>query len=153
MSKIDERTVKQRIDAFVAACKAKGIKATHQRIEIMRELASTQEHPDADAVYRRVRERIPSIALDTVYRTLKLLEENGIISRVGWAKERARFDANRQRHHHFVCTQCGLMRDFYDEALDQLHPSPNVPEMASVETVYIELRGVCWSCRNRRQVE
>jgi len=145
--------IQKRVDGFLAACRAKGIKATHQRVEIMRELASTEEHPDADALYQRVRERIPTMALDTVYRTLKLLEENGIVSRIGCTRERARFDGNTARHHHFVCTKCGLVRDFYDEAFNNLKAPREVPEMGCVDSVYVELRGLCCSCRAQNREE
>jgi Fe2+ or Zn2+ uptake regulation protein len=83
MGNIDEAKTEARVAGFLAACREHGIKATHQRIEIVRELASTEDHPDAESIYERVQERIPTISLDTVYRTLRLLEDNDIISRVG----------------------------------------------------------------------
>ena len=129
------------------------MKATHQRTEILRELAGTEDHPDAETVFRSVRKRVPAISLDTVYRTLKLFEEKGLIVRMGAMKERARFDANTSRHHHFVCTQCGLVRDFYDEALDSLTASRDIPEMGCVDSVYVELRGVCRKCREQKSKE
>ena len=146
-----KKEIQKRIAGLLAACRARGIKATHQRVEIMRELASTEEHPDADALYQRVRERIPTMALDTVYRTLKLLEENGIVSRVGCTRERARFDGNTARHHHFVCTKCGLVRDFHDETFDSLKAPREVPEMGCVNSVYVELRGLCQECRKQNR--
>jgi Fur family peroxide stress response transcriptional regulator len=135
---------------FVDACREQGIKATHQRVEILRVLAGSEEHPDAESVYDRVRERVPSISLDTVYRTLRFFEEHGIIARVGSVKSRARYDANRDRHHHFVCTKCGLVRDFYSEQLDRMKPPPDINTIGKVNAVYVELRGVCRKCRKEK---
>src|SRR3990172_3610995 len=108
------------IAPFVDKCRALRIKGTHQRTEIYREIASTDAHPDAKTVYRGGRQRIPAISFDTVYRTLRLFEKEGIISRVGHQGESARFDANMDLHHHFVCTVCGLVKDFRSELLDHL---------------------------------
>lgn len=150
---ITEEQDQKRLTEFADACRQHGIKATHQRTEILRELAGTEEHPDAETVYKSVRRRVPAISLDTVYRTLKLFEDKGVIVRMGAMKERARFDANTSRHHHFVCTQCGLIRDFYDEALDSLKAPQVVPEMGCVDSVYVELRGLCRSCRKQNKKE
>ncbi len=132
---------------FLESCRNQGIKATHQRMEILRELVDTDEHPDAETLYKRVRRRIPTISLDTVYRTLRLLEDKGVIARVGSAQERARFDAHTDRHHHFVCTECGLIGDVYSEALDRFAAPPEVSAMGSVDGVYVELRGRCRKCQ------
>jgi len=153
MTGITEKQVEERVKAFLTSCRQQGIRVTHQRTEILRALAGTGEHPDAETLYRRVRERVPAISLDTVYRTLRLLEENGAIVRMSVMKERARFDANTSQHHHFVCTQCGLVRDFYDEAFDRLKASPGLPEAGLVDSVYVELRGLCRSCREQRRKE
>ena len=150
MGNIDHAKTEERVDGFLAACKEHGIKATHQRVEIMRELASTEEHPDAETVYKRVQERIPTISLDTVYRTLRLLEDNGVISRVGSMKDRARFDANTDRHHHFVCSECRLIGDFYSEELAHFPTPSEVAKMGSVDAVYVEMRGRCRRCREKR---
>ena len=143
------KTLKNRIDNFAETCRRHGIKATHQRMEIFRELAGTGEHPDADTIYRRVKKRIPAISLDTVYRTLRLLEEIGIISRVGFVEERTRFDANTDHHYHFVCTECGLVRDFYSTALDEFRPPAEASELGEVDEMYLEVRGICRKCTEK----
>jgi Fur family transcriptional regulator, peroxide stress response regulator len=145
--KANEKQMSSRLADFAITCREHGIVATHQRTEIYRELAGTAEHPSAEAIYKRVRTRIPAISLDTVYRTLRLLESKGVISRVGSAEERTRFDANTDRHHHFVCTECGLIGDFYSDALDRFSVPPEVSAMGSVNGVYVELRGRCRQCQ------
>lgn len=141
--------VEQRVAEFLAICRRQGVKATHQRTEILRELASSGEHPDAETILVRVRQRIPAISVDTIYRTLRLLEDSGVIARVGSMRDRTRFDANTDRHHHFVCTECGLIGDFYSDAMNRLPVPREVSEMGSVEGVYVELRGVCRKCKQK----
>ncbi len=145
MNNLDQ--IEHRLQNFCEVCRSKGIKATHQRLEIMRALAATDNHPNAESIYEEVRATLPTISLDTVYRTLRMFEEKGIIARVGPIRDTARFDANTSDHHHFVCSKCGKIRDFYSDALDNFSTPPEVRHMGSVEQAYIELRGVCRDCQ------
>jgi Fur family peroxide stress response transcriptional regulator len=142
----DAKQLDLRLQSFAELCRRKGLKTTHQRTEIYRELASTVEHPDAETIYMRVRPRIAGISLDTVYRTLRLFEEEGIASRVGLVGARARYDANVREHPHFVCRRCGAMCDVPLLKLGDLESSPALEQVGRVDTVSIELRGVCRSC-------
>ena len=137
-----------RIAWFLERCQQAGIKATHQRTEIFRELAQTEEHPDAETIYERVKRRIPAISQDTVYRNLRTLAEQRIIQKVGAIGYRTRFDANLDPHHHFVCTACGMIRDFYTGEFDRFQSPRSVREMGSVDSVHVELRGICKVCRS-----
>jgi Fur family transcriptional regulator, peroxide stress response regulator len=137
----------ERLAEFVDACRQQGIKATHQRREIFRELVQTKEHPDAKTLYDRVRQRVPAVSLDTVYRTLKLFEEKGIIWRVGTTQGNARYDANTDPHGHFICSECGMIWDVHSEALNRFTVPHEVAEIGSVDTVCLQLRGRCWKCQ------
>jgi Fur family peroxide stress response transcriptional regulator len=148
--KIEAKEVERRTKVFSGICRRYGVKATHQRSEIYRELAGTNEHPDAETIYAQVRKRIPAISLDTVYRTLRLLEKKGLISRVGSFGEKTRFDANTDRHHHFVCTRCGFIGDIYNEEWDDFRAPSDVMAMGTVNSVHIELRGLCKACQGKQ---
>jgi len=139
--------VKRRMNAFLEACRALGVKLTHQRIEIYRELASTEEHPDAITLHRRIRRRIPTISLDTVYRNLGLLEEHGLIAIVGMSHERLRFDANLEPHHHFACLKCGMMRDFVSDHSDTRAWPEEIRAFGEPVSLHLEVRGICKNCR------
>jgi len=145
--KVDAKEVKRRLQSFTDVCRKQGLKTTHQRTEIYRELARTREHPDADTIYKRVRRRIPAISLDTVYRTLRLLEEEGVIARVGILEERNRFDAHVEDHHHFVCTHCGAMRDVHGVELNGTAARAAMDAIGTVSSVHVELRGTCRQCQ------
>jgi Fur family peroxide stress response transcriptional regulator len=136
----------RRIDQFTAACREAGLKLTPQRIEIFREVASSAEHPDADAILKGVRERVPSVSLDTVYRTLWFLEDLGLIRTMGQTGGSTRFDANLGSHHHFVCERCGLIRDFDSAEFDALAAPDEARRLGSVSHVRVEVRGLCSAC-------
>ena len=146
MMKITEQEVEQRISHFKGVCRDKGLKLTHQRIEIYREVAQTGEHPDADSVYRRVRKRIPTVSLDTVYRTLWWLNDLGLVETLGLSHERTRFDANLAPHHHFVCKKCGITRDFYSTDLDNIKLPDSVIAFGEIEATHVEVEGICTTC-------
>jgi len=137
--------VEHRLEHLTEVCRSSGMRMTHQRMEIFREVAATGEHPDADTIFKRVRKKLPMISHDTVYRTLASLEEAGLINRVDPACGRARFDANTDEHHHFICKQCGSITDVY------LNIEPTLPEgietIGSVESLHLQIRGVCKNCK------
>lgn len=127
------------------ACQNAGLRMTHQRMEIFREVARTDEHPDADTIFKRVRERLPTVSNDTIYRTLASLEEMGLVSRVDPVCGRARYDANCDVHHHFICTQCGCITDVY---LKQELPLPEgIENLGHAESLHLQVRGVCHNCK------
>ena len=149
--KIIKRKIEQRMRHFEQVCRDAGIRLTHQRMEIFREVAKTGDHPDADMVYQGVRQRMPTVSLDTIYRTLWLLNDLGLITTLGLSRDRTRFDANLNRHHHFVCIQCGLTRDFYSDKFDELKLPESVRTLGQVETTHVEVRGICLHCAARKQ--
>jgi Fur family peroxide stress response transcriptional regulator len=139
--------VERRLEHLQATARAAGVKLTHQRLEIFRELASTEEHPDADAIYRAVRRRMPTVSLDTVYRTLWMLHDLGLVTTLGPQRDRVRFDANLDHHHHFSCVRCGLVRDFESEALARLPLPASVAALGRVHDAHVEVRGTCGACQ------
>ena len=144
--RISEKEIARRIGLFESVCRKNSIKITHQRVEIFREVAQTDDHPDAEQVYIRVRERLPRVSLDTVYRTLWLLKDLGLVVTTSRGQERTRFDANLKDHHHFFCTQCGLTRDFYTDELDANIVSEAVGGYGRIESSHLEIRGICHMC-------
>ena len=138
--------IERRMRRFTEVCRTCGLKITHQRMEVFRQLAGTEDHPDAETIYQSVRHRIPTISRDTVYRTLATLEEQGLVRKAEMLSGKARYDANVDRHHHFVCHQCGRVHDFYSDALDELPVPRSVFALGRVESSHVQLRGTCMSC-------
>ena len=137
----------RRLKSFLDLCQSRGFKATPQRLEILRQVAQTDEHPEAEVICARVRKRMPTVSADTIYRTLAFLEENGLIQKLSRLHGSARFDANVQKHHHFVCMECGGAWDFYSEELDNFSPPPEVATLGAVSSVHAELHGICKACQ------
>lgn len=143
---LDQSEIDRRMDAFREACVKAGMKLTHQRIEVFREVAVTEEHPDVETILARVRTRIPTISMDTVYRTLKTMERLKVVSRVTLFCEPARFDANMKAHHHLLCVRCGAMKDFSSPDMNDLPLPPEAQNWGEVKSVHVELRAVCSEC-------
>jgi Fur family transcriptional regulator, peroxide stress response regulator len=143
---VSKTQIERRMRRFTKTCQAHGLKLTHQRMEVFRELAGADDHPDAETIYRGVSRRVPAISRDTVYRTLATLEERGLVRKAEILASKGRYDANMDRHHHFVCTECGLVRDFYSETLDELPLPKSVKTLGHVESAHVQLRGICSKC-------
>ena len=141
--------VGRRLEQFKAACRKAGVKLTHQRLEIFREIAASTEHPDAETVFRGIQARIPTVSLDTVYRALWLLDGLGLITTLGPRRESVRFDPNLEHHHHYVCVQCGLAKDFESADLNVLPIPASVKKFGSVMATHVEVRGLCAACAKK----
>jgi Fur family peroxide stress response transcriptional regulator len=139
------------MDRFKRQLRQAGVKLTHQRMEIFREVATSQHHPDAEKIYKSVCKRLPFLSLDTVYRTLWSLLDLGLITTLGPPRKTVRFDANMNLHHHFVCTKCGMTRDFYSKKLDRLKIPGSEEILESVQRTQVEVRGICMKCSKRKQ--
>lgn len=142
----ERQAVRQRMDHFKDVLRRSGIKLTHQRLEIFQEVAKSGDHPDAETIFKGVRRSVPTVSLDTVYRTLWLMVDLGILTTLGPPRERVRFDANMDSHHHFVCVECGMTRDFNCEEFDRLKVPNAVNTLGSVEIAQVEVRGRCVQC-------
>jgi Fur family peroxide stress response transcriptional regulator len=116
-------------------------------MEIFRVVISTEEHPDAVTVHRRVKKRIPTVSLDTVYRNLKLLADHGLLAIVGMSQESLRFDGNMQEHHHFACVKCGLIRDFSSGAIGGLTMPDEAKTFGAPLSLHLEVKGICATCQ------
>ena len=138
------------MNRFLEACRRSGMKLTHQRMEVFREVASSDEHPDAETVYQRVRQRVTGISRDTVYRTLSSMEAQGLVRKAEVLFGRGRYEANMDRHHHFVCTVCGLVSDFYSEPLNDLPIPKSVQTIGSIQSTHVQVRGICSACSSKQ---
>jgi len=146
-----ETDVDARLKALEDACRKAGAKVTHQRREVLRAVVETEAHPDAHTVFKRVRESMPTISFDTVYRTLSFLEEHGLIRRLHTSGERARFDGNTRPHHHFICTECGRILDFESEGLDEIDLPDDIPKLGTPRSSQLQVFGICRNCEARKE--
>ena len=102
-------------------CKAKGLRLTGPRRVIAKVLTEATDHPDAIALHRRAMEIDPGIAIATVYRTVSLLQEKGILERHTFSDGRARYEpADREHHDHFIDIETGKIVEFKSDAIEKL---------------------------------
>src|SRR5688572_22530910 len=99
-----------------AALRQRGMRVTPQRVVVHRALRELDRHVTADELLDAVTERLPSVSLPTIYATLELLEELGMVRRVQRAGTTL-FDPRTDAHHHLVCTSCGSVEDL-ESSLD-----------------------------------
>jgi len=138
--------LKEMMANLASVLRAAGLKLTPQRLEIYRRTAATAAHPDIETIHREVRETIPGISLDTVYRTLDLFRGLGLVSSLRPHPGPVRFDANTAPHHHFVCNRCASTLDFIAPELDALEVPVTARALGRVESAHIEVRGLCPIC-------
>lgn len=102
-------------------CKNLGLRMTEQRRVIARLLSSSHDHPDVDELHRRAYKIDPKIALSTVYRTLKLWAEKGLIDSQNFGDGRARFELAPDKHHdHLINMNTGDVIEFYSPEIERL---------------------------------
>jgi Fur family transcriptional regulator, ferric uptake regulator len=102
-------------------CAEKGMRMTEQRRVITRVLSEATDHPDAEELYARASALDPNMSLATVYRTVRLFEEAGVISRHDFGDGRARFEELPDTHHdHLIDVKTGEVIEFVDEEIEKL---------------------------------
>lgn len=108
-------------NSIIARCEAKGLRMTEQRRVIARVLEASDDHPDVEELYARTVDVDSSISLATVYRTVKLFEEAGILDRLEFGDGRARYeDAERDHHDHLIDMNSGAVIEFVDPDIEAL---------------------------------
>ena len=102
-------------------CIAKGVKLTDQRRIIAKVMGDSQDHPDVDELYNRVSKIDPKISIATVYRTVKLFEEAGIITKHDFKGGKARYEELNESHHdHLIDIKTGEIIEFVDDEIEKL---------------------------------
>lgn len=144
-----ELIIEQKIEQLKHACKEKGMRVTPQRIAIFKEVAQSCSHPDVETVYEAVKDKMPNVSMDTVYRTMASLEELGMIFRVDSQLPKARFDADKTPHHHFICTECNEVYDIFLEQGEETTIAKNAEKFGKIKDVNVQIRGICTKCLNK----
>ena len=107
-------------DTLLSRCLAKNIRMTSQRQIIIQVIEESDDHPDVDQLYLRSVELDNTISIATVYRTVKLLEEAGLIDRLEFGDGRSRYEEAGEHHEHLVDIETGEIHEFYNEELETL---------------------------------
>ena len=106
---------------IIARCERKGLRMTGQRRVIAQVLQDSDDHPDVEELYARASVMDAAISIATVYRTVKLFEEAGILERLEFGDGRARYeDADREHHDHLIDMNSGEVIEFCDPEIEEL---------------------------------
>ncbi|MBN1147767.1 MAG: transcriptional repressor [Anaerolineales bacterium] len=133
--------------------RSQGGRMTTQRRLILEALECLVCHPSAEEVFDEVRQQDPSLNLSTVYRTLRWLEQEGLVSARRFDDERRqeRFDpALPAEHHHFVCSVCKCVIEFDDHLIDEGKARFEARSGCEVKSASFTLYGICSQCKNER---
>ena len=133
-------------------CAERGLKMTDQRRVIARVLSEAHDHPDVEAVHRRATAIDPNISIATVYRTVRLFEEAGILAKHDFGDGRARYEETPDEHHdHLIDIQSGKVVEFHNDEIEELQR--RIAEKAGYKLVghRLELYGVPLDGKNSRQ--
>ena len=130
-------------DSIEKKCELKGVKLTEQRKIIAKVMSESNDHPNVDELYNRVSKVDSKISIATVYRTVKLFEESGILAKHEFKGDKARYEELNEGHHdHLIDIKSGQIIEFVDEEIEKLQKK--VAEKYGYELVdhKLELYGV-----------
>ncbi len=135
---------------FRKVCKHASLAVTHQRQVIYEVLTSIEGHPSPEEVYARVKRRIPSISLATVYKNIHLFIESGIFRQVSLHHGSMRVETNHTAHHHLVCTECKSISDIDADLLGLTNVEDRLPGGFLVQRMAIDVLGLCEVCQRQQ---
>ncbi len=134
-------------EAFLRTrCHEHNLRVTPQRLAIFKLVRESTEHPNADAVFRRIRRKYSDISFDTVNRTLLSFARIGILKVVEGYGYPKRFDPKLESHHHFHCVRCNRIIDFHEVSFDALRVPRSISEQHTVIDKRVVLEGICDKC-------
>ena len=148
--KLDRVSLEDRLSEFSNVCRTNHLAVTLQRLAIYRVLLESENHPDAEAIYKNLHSKYPTLSLATVYKTLETLGRLGVIVPVNPVHETVRYEANLDRHHHLICVDCKEVIDLYDSELDGLAPKADARHGYELLGHTVQFRGVCAECHSAR---
>jgi Fur family ferric uptake transcriptional regulator len=109
------------MDRIEQQCIEKGMRMTDQRRVVARVLSAAEDHPDVEELYHRAAAVDPNISLATVYRTVRLFEEAGVVERHDFGDGRSRYEeAGNDHHDHLINIKTGQVVEFFDEEIEKM---------------------------------
>ena len=129
----------------------KGFKVTPQRLAVYEVLSRTKAHPNAETIYNKLQPNYPTMSLATVYKTLDILSEIGLVQVLNVGEESFRYDANTESHPHVHCVQCGRVDDIFD--VDDSEFMERLTQKTAYQLTGKQLYfyGICPSCQKKQK--
>lgn len=139
--------MKPSYEALKNALKEKGVGLSHQRLKVLEYLSDHPTHPTADEVYSELKQNIPTLSKTTVYNTLKVLVESGLVRTLGIEGHQARYDLKDIEHGHFKCLGCGQI---FDVPMDVDSLMPGFLSSWEVRETEVHFKGHCPECASNK---
>lgn len=122
----------------------RGLKVTPQRMAILEAIYNLKNHPTAENIIDYIKKMYPNVATGTVYKVLGVLVENRLIKKVTTEKDAMRYDGIMESHHHLYCQDTELIKDYFDEELDELlqkyFEKKNLPGF-KIDNIILQIKG------------
>ncbi len=138
----------QALNSFIQECKNRGMNVTYPRMAIYKILLAHRGHPSAEDIFKEVKKDYANISLATVYKTMEMLAEHELISKVTPLHDIARYDCNPHFHHHLVCVRCKKIIDITSESLDQIKIPEQIDKDFKILHYQVQIDGICKNCQS-----
>lgn len=123
------------------------LKNSRQRDAIMAFLQSREDHPTAEIIYSEIQKEFPRISLGTIYRNLALLTSLGKIRKIPCGNNADRYDAIVVPHYHFICSECGCVKDLRMSTLDSMNTLAQHFTQDEIVSHQVNFYGICQKCK------
>ena len=130
-----------------------GRRVTPQRVLILETMREAGGHLDADNIYRLARPKMPHLSLSTVYRTLTMLKEAGLVEELHLGEEHHHYEIKGEGHHHLICRGCGEVVEFECPFSEQLLRELGEEHDFEITRICLDLIGYCAACWKKRHGE
>jgi Fe2+ or Zn2+ uptake regulation protein len=133
--------------------RAVGKRVTSQRMLVLQILAESEGHLDASEIFERARRRDARLSLSTVYRTLGVLKETGVVRELHLDDEHHHYElSGRDEHSHLVCSRCGRVVEVDSAGFAEAAKATGEAHGFEVTSAHVELTGYCTGCRGQERV-
>ncbi len=142
------------LERFKTILKQNSLKYTLQREAILQTLYDSDEHLTPEALHRLVQQNYPNlrIGIATVYRTLSLLEESGIVTSLSFGAQGKKYELGAKEHHdHMICTECGTITEFLDEEIEKRQEKIAKEFGFLMKDHSMQIYGICHSCQTTQK--
>ncbi|WP_026477752.1 transcriptional regulator PerR [Alkaliphilus transvaalensis] len=134
------------MENLIKVLKNGSCKITPQRIAVYNALKDSPTHPNAEAVYNKLAPTYPTISLATVYKSLELFEELGLIQVINVGENSFRYDFIATSHPHLICTKCQKVEDLFEDSFSELASVVEEKTNYKISKQQLSFYGVCPSC-------
>lgn len=141
------------LERFKRVLRDNGLKYTKQREILLQTLYNNSEHFTPEQLYLYIKERYPglNVGIATVYRSLNLLEESGMVTSISFGAQGKKFElANKPHHDHMICRQCGVIVEFEDQIIEKRQLAIAKEHGFKLTGHIMQLYGVCGECNKQK---